>query len=75
LSRLVHAVTLGLVVEGWALDENTTLCLEEGAGRLAGLGNAYHVTRQGEGSASIRVLAAPTGAVRLQAPLPDRPKV
>jgi cyanophycinase len=64
-SRLVHAVTLGLVDEGWAIDENTTLQVENGELRLYGLGQAYHVGRGEEGAAIVSIHAAPPEPTRL----------
>jgi cyanophycinase len=49
LTRLVHAVAAGLVDEGWAVDEDTALVLDDaGPPRVAGLGAAYRVARDGE---------------------------
>ncbi|MCU0490547.1 MAG: Type 1 glutamine amidotransferase-like domain-containing protein [Chloroflexaceae bacterium] len=43
LLRLVHAVELGLVSAGWAIDENTALIVREGETRVVGSGHAYCV--------------------------------
>jgi cyanophycinase len=48
LTRLVHAVTAGLVEEGWAIDEHTCLVADPAGTRVEGLGCAYRVTRDGE---------------------------
>ena len=61
LTRLVHAVALGLVAEGVAIDEGT--CVEvHGAGagdlRVHGLGSAYRVRRAPGGGAVVTLLAA-----------------
>jgi cyanophycinase len=45
LTRLIHAVELGLVMEGWAIDENTLLQVEAGGVSIYGQGHAYHVWR------------------------------
>ncbi len=54
-TRLMQAVDLGWVAEGWAIDENTVLCVRAGHLEVCGLGQVYHVRR----------LAADTLAVRL----------
>lgn len=43
LSRLVHAVSRGLVGEGWAIDEHTCLALAGGEPVVSGAGCAYRV--------------------------------
>lgn len=43
LSRLVHAVSGGLVKEGWAVDEHTCLALAGGEPVVSGTGCAYRV--------------------------------
>jgi cyanophycinase len=45
LTRLIHAVELGLVTEGWAIDENTVLQFEEHGISIFGQGHAYRVWR------------------------------
>lgn len=50
LLRLVHAVDLGLVEAGWAIDENTLLVLGPDGLRLYGRGHAYHVVRGPSGA-------------------------
>jgi cyanophycinase len=55
ITRLMQAVELGLAGEGWAIDENTVLCVEADYLEVRGLGHAYHVQR----------LAADTFTVRL----------
>jgi cyanophycinase-like exopeptidase len=50
LTRLIHAVELGMVKEGWAIDENTTLVAGEGEMQVFGEGHAYWVRKnEGEG--------------------------
>lgn len=43
LTRLIHVVQRGMAAEGWAIDENTMLVIEEGELRVLGEGFAYHV--------------------------------
>ncbi|MBK8904394.1 MAG: hypothetical protein IPM53_24665 [Anaerolineaceae bacterium] len=45
LTRLIHAVELGFVTEGWAIDENTVLQFEENEISIFGQGHAYRVWR------------------------------
>lgn len=45
LSRLLHAVDTGAVAEGWAIDENTFLIVENGQMRVSGWGQVYHVRK------------------------------
>ena len=48
LTRLVHAVSAGLVPEGWAIDEHTCLTVDDGGEiTVQGHGCAYHVTGTG----------------------------
>ena len=46
LSRLIHSIDAGLVHEGWAIDENTMLKINENDISIHGTGNAYHVQRR-----------------------------
>lgn len=48
LTRLIHAVELGMVKEGWAIDENTMLVVNGRQMRVHGQGHCYHVWRQSE---------------------------
>ena len=48
LSRLVHAVDAKLAPEGWAIDENTMLEIEENGVCVSGAGSAYFVRRENE---------------------------
>jgi cyanophycinase len=59
LTRLVHAVDSGRATEGWAVDEGTVLVAGDGAPRVAGLGSAYGVAREGE-RLSVTVLSGAT---------------
>jgi len=43
LTRLLQAIDLGLVTEGWAIDENTLLQSDAEGLRVFGAGQAYHV--------------------------------
>ncbi len=45
LLRLIHAVDVGMVAAGWALDENTVLEIDAGNVRVVGDGHAYYVHR------------------------------
>ncbi|HEU4328459.1 MAG TPA: aspartate/glutamate racemase family protein [Roseiflexaceae bacterium] len=51
LLRLIHAVDLGLVEDGWAIDEDTLLVVGPEGPRLYGRGHAYHVARGPAGAA------------------------
>lgn len=48
LTRLIHVVSAGLAAEGWAIDEDTQLELENGNPRVFGAGHAYQVTADGQ---------------------------
>jgi cyanophycinase len=48
LTRLIHAVELGLVTEGWAIDENTMLEVVTGELQVYGSGHATFVSREGD---------------------------
>lgn len=59
LARLIHAVRIGAVSEGWAIDEDTAL--EVSGGEVAavhGLGSAYHVTPNGADGVRVAVRTA-----------------
>lgn len=58
LTRLIHAVELGLVSEGWAIDENTMLIVEEGQLSLYGRGHAYRVSRDGKVGIRVEIKTA-----------------
>lgn len=49
LTRLIHAVSSGLVSEGWAIDENTMVVVEDGRVSVSGRGQAYHVQSSQQG--------------------------
>ena len=51
VTRLMHAVDLKMAPEGWAIDENTLLHIENDQLKVSGLGQAYHLQR--ESSATI----------------------
>ena len=61
LTRLIHAVKLGLVDEGWAIDENTLLAVSDQQMRVYGRGHCYHVWRQSENVVQLSIHVA--GAV------------
>ena len=48
LSRLVHAIDAKFSDEGWAIDENTMLEIENENIKISGAGNAYRVKRQND---------------------------
>jgi cyanophycinase len=50
LSRLAHAVDLGLAAEGWAIDEDTVLEVNATTLRVYGKGQAYHLQAGDQGS-------------------------
>ena len=43
LTRLIQAVELGMVRDGWAIDENTILEIEQDTMAVYREGHAYHV--------------------------------
>lgn len=55
LTRLIHAVELGLVTEGWAIDENTVLQVKRNEISIFGQGHAYRVWRDAHQSVCITV--------------------
>jgi cyanophycinase len=59
LLRLVHAVDLGVVAEGWALDEDTLLEIADRSLRLYGRGHAYYVKRTDTGDTTVAIYTAP----------------
>jgi cyanophycinase len=59
LLRLVHAVDLGVVAEGWALDEDTMLEVADRSLRLHGRGHAYYVKKADGGGTAVAVHTAP----------------
>lgn len=58
VTRLIHAVELGLVAEGWALDENTVLECDRDAISVYGEGHAYRVWRDATHPVQIAVHVA-----------------
>ena len=64
LLRLVHAVELGAVRVGWALDEDTLLEIAGQSLRLHGRGHAYHVTKLDGGAAAVAIHTAPLELAR-----------
>lgn len=58
LTRLMQAVDLGMVADGWAIDENTLVHAYGDQLIVRGLGHAYHVQRQAAGELSIRLYRA-----------------
>lgn len=59
LGRLVHAVRLADGDVGYAIDDNTTLELEDEAVAVHGAGLVHRVRAQADGSVRVDVLAAP----------------
>jgi cyanophycinase len=59
LSRLVHAVGLADGDVGYAIDENTTLELEDEAVTVHGAGLVHRVQSQPDGSVRVEILAPP----------------
>ena len=55
LTRLIHAVELGLVPEGWAIDENTMLVVNGRSHQIYGAGHGYHVQRGAENGVTITI--------------------
>jgi len=55
-TRLLHAVKLGMVPEGWAVDEDTMIEFSNGGVSVSGLGSACHVHPDGE-SLAVTILA------------------
>jgi hypothetical protein len=58
LTRLLHAVELGFVSEGWAIDENTLLQIDANAFRVYGQGHAYRVWRSDDQSVRVTIHTA-----------------
>jgi cyanophycinase-like exopeptidase len=50
LSRLAHAVDLGMVAEGWGIDEDTVLEVSPDALRVYGKGHVYRIQAGDHGS-------------------------
>ncbi len=58
LTRLMQAVNLGWVEEGWAIDEHTVLEVRGEHLHVQGAGHAYHVQRGPAGALSIQLALA-----------------
>ena len=58
VTRLMHAVDLEMIDEGWAIDENTSLQIENGLIEVKGLGQAYHLQRQSDDTISTKIFHA-----------------
>lgn len=61
LTRLMQAVDLGLTDAGWAIDENTALCIEGDQLEVRGLGHAYHIQQLEADTLTIRLYRAGPG--------------
>lgn len=48
LSRLIHTIDSGISDEGWAIDENTMLEIENKNIKIFGAGNAYNIRRKND---------------------------
>ena len=59
LTRLLHALDLGLVTEGWAIDEATLLQIDAAGVQVQGAGHAYHLQRHPDGSTRLTIHHAP----------------
>jgi cyanophycinase len=59
LLRLIHAVELGAVASGWALDEDTLLEIGDRSLRLHGRGHAYYVKQNDSGETTVAIHTAP----------------
>ena len=64
LTRLIHAVELGLVTEGWAIDENTILEVENDKMTVYGEGHVYQVWKKDDQPVNIKVQIAPECIIR-----------
>ena len=58
LTRPIHAVELGLVPEGWAIDENTMLVWYGRTYQIYGAGHCYHIQRGSDGSVTVTIHVA-----------------
>lgn len=58
ITRLMQAVDLGMVADGWAIDENTVIHTHGDQLIIGGLGHAYHVQRQATGALSVQLYRA-----------------
>ncbi len=59
LSRMIHAVELGLVAEGWAIDENTMLVVDGRILHIHGQGHCYHVRQDKAGTVAVAIHVSP----------------
>ena len=55
LTRLIQAVELGMVRDGWAIDENTILEIEQDTMAVYREGHAYHVWKHVHQSGAARL--------------------
>jgi cyanophycinase-like exopeptidase len=58
LVRLIHCVQLGLVEQGWGIDEETQLEVRNGQVTVYGKGHSYLVQRRADGAASVETFVA-----------------
>ncbi|WP_420643741.1 hypothetical protein [Candidatus Leptofilum sp.] len=59
LTRLIHAVEIGLVPEGWAIDENTMLVIGGRTLQIHGAGHCYHVQQHKDGTTTVTIHVSP----------------
>jgi cyanophycinase len=59
LTRLLHAIDLGLVTDGWAIDEDTLLQVDTTGLQVHGSGQVYHVRRPHQGPAQVSIYSPP----------------
>jgi cyanophycinase len=59
LTRLLHALDLGLIPEGWAIDEATLLQVDAAGLQVHGAGQVYHARRDPQGGAHLTIHRAP----------------
>ncbi len=58
LTRLIHAVEMGLTTDGWAIDENTAVFLTDNKLEINGRGQAYHVWSAEDGQVCLTIHTA-----------------
>lgn len=58
LTRLIHAVELGLVDEGWGIDENTMLLINGRNHTIHGQGHCYRVWRDSDAAVRLQIYTA-----------------
>ena len=56
LTRLIHAVALGLVGPGWGIDEDTMVDVRSDRSRVYGSGHVYVVRLTSDGTPNVTIL-------------------